>query len=370
MRCPFLRLKSIGASSSPSLDAPSACPFHYKRGAQVQEGKENPESAQDSTPGTKPNTDPEKDAPLVCPYGYGAATGPKLSALHCPLCRALIYESQESEPCGHIFCKYCLSRFRDCPLCGRDVKGSKPHEQTRRDVVAFLDAHEKESGELQRTNSFPEGLDPSIASFYLQIGLQSYAGGNYEAAVARLTRAQEELQHEVDSGVADARVYCKLSAVCGAVGDSHRRLGNVEAAKNMYQKSIDCFEPLGEKDDEVVHSLTVSINKLGDLHYMAGEGPAALQHYKQALQLRRSAWGSREQGGADKHLDVAASLIKVADGHSLLGQVPQCQDIIREAQGMLKGMPAGLSEAQGRKCRQYEEVLRQMMDDLRVGEHT
>ncbi|KAG1675764.1 hypothetical protein FOA52_012420 [Chlamydomonas sp. UWO 241] len=62
--------------------------------------------------------------PGVCPLGFGSAAGgaPRLSKLHCTLCRSYLHACTSVVPCGHRFCSFCITPFRDCPTCGADVE--------------------------------------------------------------------------------------------------------------------------------------------------------------------------------------------------------------------------------------------------------
>lgn len=100
--CPF-----AGTAAARPASTPSACPF--ASGAQGPNG--DSQAAQHDEPAA------------VCPYGYGADAGPKLSELDCTICQTLLFDASKAVPCGHKFCRYCLSKFKDCPLCGADVAG-------------------------------------------------------------------------------------------------------------------------------------------------------------------------------------------------------------------------------------------------------
>ena len=64
---------------------------------------------------------------------------------------------------------------------------------------------------------------------------------------------------------------------------------------------------------QVVHPLSVSYNKLGDLEYGMGNVEAAVGWYKHSLCLREQAVQDSKNVGASEQLDVAVSTIKVAD---------------------------------------------------------
>ena len=72
-------------------------------------------------------------------------------------------------------------------------------------------------------------------------------------------------------------------------------------------------------DTELRKTLSVALNKMGDLQYLRQSLPAARDSYHKALGVRRAALreaeaGSHEEGAlAERHVDVAVSLAKVAD---------------------------------------------------------
>lgn len=64
---------------------------------------------------------------------------------------------------------------------------------------------------------------------------------------------------------------------------------------------------------QVVHPLSVSYNKLGDLEYALGSVQAAVSWYRQGLSVREQALQHGQHQEAGLQLDVAVSTIKVAD---------------------------------------------------------
>ena len=64
---------------------------------------------------------------------------------------------------------------------------------------------------------------------------------------------------------------------------------------------------------QVVHPLSVSYNKLGDLEYGLGNVQAAVSWYRQGLDVREQALQHGHHQEAGQQLDVAVSIIKVAD---------------------------------------------------------
>ena len=59
--------------------------------------------------------------------------------------------------------------------------------------------------------------------------------------------------------------------------------------------------------------MSVSHNKLGDLEYGLGNVQAAVAEYRQGLAIREQALQHSQQPSPSQQLDVAVSIIKVAD---------------------------------------------------------
>lgn len=113
MSCPFMSA-GIAASLTNSASDISKCPMH----AQILAAQQQQEHGAAAPP-----------AAAVCPLGFGSSRGPKLSTLHCPVCKGLLFDAHMSTSCKHTFCHSCLSRTRDCPVCGMDVQGVEPNTE-------------------------------------------------------------------------------------------------------------------------------------------------------------------------------------------------------------------------------------------------
>lgn len=315
-----------GPPVSSAAGSTGTCPFGFGAAAAAPQAAGSSAGAASNADPTGPVAEPAA-APGKCPYGFGqASNGPKLSELHCVLCRSLLFEAVTTN-CGHIFCGSCAGRFSDCPVCGADIIEMKPNTELQGRVDQVLAAHadkmtvwELEGGRAQEGDA-ASNLDRDRATFFLHLGLRSLAGGNTAAAADRLGRAAQELSAALQgsSGADAAQLRCKLGSVRGSQGDCHRRLGSTQAAQRCYVDSIDLLrEPAAAGLAEAAHALSVSLNKLGDLHYSAGHWAQAQQLYTEALQLRRQAWQQQAvdgggSGAVQRALDVAVSLTKLAD---------------------------------------------------------
>ena len=119
-----------------------------------------------------------------CPLGFDQQTF-KIGPFSCVICQALLFESSKCVPCSHIFCKYvcflmciflrviafsvyssflifyssgiraCISRFKDCPLCGADIEKIEPDANLQGLVDRFIEGH----GRIRRSVSSDKGQE-------------------------------------------------------------------------------------------------------------------------------------------------------------------------------------------------------------------
>ncbi|KAJ9504693.1 hypothetical protein QJQ45_029472 [Haematococcus lacustris] len=237
--CPFLAGAAHRSGSQTLPSGQGGCPLGFSSSAK------HDAQASSSTSET-----------AACPYGFSASNvGPKLSSLHCTLCKQPLHDCCSCSPCGHKFCKFCISRTRDCPVCGQDIVGLAPDPTTQGLVDVFLAAHATGGGSLSspQAGSFhahlmhtcmhtcmrtcmqatsvgrnkselqalwvaaggapltaaadsqdsqlplPTGqaegqaLPSAAAAFFLQLGLQAMRAGNPEAGLHRLEMCKAEL---------------------------------------------------------------------------------------------------------------------------------------------------------------------------------
>ena len=138
------------------------------------------------------------------------------------------------------------------------------------------------------------------------------------------------------------------------------------ALPRLFDQQLDVFEQMlmhfPYKCDpvatQVVHPLSVSYNKLGDLEYGQGHVQAAVDQYRQGLAVRQQALQHSDQQGAAQQLDVAVSTIKVADACQV-GMVDTIGTACSCAALWLLHWQAGLQHAANKICRTcYGQLLR------------
>lgn len=89
-------------------------------------------------------------------------------------------------------------------------------------------------------------------------------------------------------------------------------------------------------------TLSVTLNKIAELHHMQGNVKAALPYYRRALDLRRQLLESASQreltnppSWAGLALPVMTSLIKTADAEASLGQQESASERLKTAKALL-----------------------------------
>ncbi|KAF6260335.1 hypothetical protein COO60DRAFT_1700345 [Scenedesmus sp. NREL 46B-D3] len=393
MSCPFMSGSAVALQPSQHSSDVSKCPMHTHNRALEQPQQEHGTAAA---------------AAAVCPLGFGSSRGPKLGTLHCPICKGLLFDAHMSTGCKHTFCHTCLSRTRDCPVCGMDVAGMEPNTELAGLVDTFLDTHSKSPQLVAAQADLGPLPDNSEASFFMAQGLKSLAGGNTHAALHRLSRCREALLQAAaastqqgtspanpaaPAGTADMQqaaaaaepaaaadadaaaaadgaklaptavaAACQMAAVCGSLGDCYQRLGNQAQAEQLYYDSMAAVDAYADLDAEAAHALSVSLNKLGDMRYSQEQLEEAKQLYRRALQLRQLASGPLTGGraGPAQQLELASSLIKVADVCRALCEPDEADQLLRTAAGVcfeVERQEADLSPGTARKLGILLDVL-------------
>ncbi|GBG74642.1 hypothetical protein CBR_g19049 [Chara braunii] len=305
-----------------------------------------------------------------CPLGYDAGGGFRIGPLSCVICRALLYDSFRCVPCRHVYCRVCISRFSDCPLCGADIERLEPDAEMQSLIDKFIDGHGRARPRHRQT---VVGLDPAtvdaeiaaaastaaaacprkacgadVASsspgsmkddvggldgvggegYLLRQAMLAFVGQNYESARSRLLLCLEDAQAELASTSTTAdgdwdrstERICHVGAVLGSLGDACRMMGDDEGALRHYEESVKVLSRAappapganGDEDEdcdsEVVHALAVSHNKVGDLHYRANDLDMAAASYREGLRVRKEAANRFHRRGRILHAAARGSI--------------------------------------------------------------
>ncbi|KAJ4972526.1 hypothetical protein NE237_005700 [Protea cynaroides] len=281
-----------------------------------------------------------------CPFGYDSHTF-KLGPLSCMICQALLFESSKCFPCSHKYCKACISHFKDCPLCGADIEKIEPDKELQDVVDRFIDGHARIKRPQLKTNVEDVGMenktviyeDVSIerGAFLVQQAMRAFRAQNIESAKSRLNTCAEDIREQLERLGHTSELCSQLGAVLGMLGDCCRAMGDAASAITYFKESVDFLSKLPMDDLEVTHTLSVSLNKIGDLKYYDGDLQDSRSYYSRSLDVRRNAIKDRSDVPSQT-LDVAVSLAKVADVDRNLGNEDLAIDEFEEAIKCLKSL--------------------------------
>ncbi|KAK9165517.1 hypothetical protein Scep_000708 [Stephania cephalantha] len=288
-----------------------------------------------------------------CPFGYDSHTF-KLGPLSCVLCQAILFDTRKCVPCSHKFCNACISRFKDCPLCGADIEKTEPDKDLQDTVDRFIEGHARikrsqvnmESKEVNSHNNKVTYEDVSLerGAFLVQQAMRAFRAHNILSAKSRLILCAEDIREQLERMGNSSELCSQLGAVLGMLGDCCRAMGDTGSAIGYFEESIEFLSKLPSDDLEVMHTLSVSLNKIGDLKYYDGDLRAARSYYSRSLDVRRNALKD-QSNGPSLTLDVAVSLSKVADVDRSIGNENVAIEGFTEAIKWLESLTLSPSES-------------------------
>ncbi|KAK3010104.1 hypothetical protein RJ639_012444 [Escallonia herrerae] len=287
-----------------------------------------------------------------CPFGYDSQTF-KLGPFSCMICQALLFQSSKCLPCSHVYCKACISRFKDCPLCGADIEKTEADTNLQDVVDRFINGHarikrsqvdtdQKEVAGEKKTVIY-EDVSLERGAFLVQQAMRAFRANNIESAKSRLSLCAEDIREQIERMGNTSELCSQLGAVLGMLGDCCRALGDAGSAVNYFEESVNFLEKVSTDDLEIKHTLSVSLNKIGDLKYYDGDLQAARSYYSQGLNVRRNAI-KHHSSVPSQILDVAVSLAKVADVDKNLGNEDVALDGFEEGIKLLEGLKLNSEE--------------------------
>ncbi|XP_077235938.1 protein NCA1-like [Tasmannia lanceolata] len=321
----------------------SACPFSKAGNAggvcpmKFTENSDN-HQAENGDTGKKDGDDSAVLSPK-CPFGYDSQSF-KLGPLSCLVCHALLFESSKCMPCSHKFCKACISRFKDCPLCGADIEKIEPDTDLQEVVERFIEGHARikrsqvntdpKEGGGEHKNVIYEDVSMERGAFLVQQAMRAFLAQNIGSAKSRLSICVEDMREQLERTGNTSELCSQLGAALGMLGDCCRAMGDAGPAISYYEESVEFLSKLPAHDLEVVHTLSVSLNKIGDLKYYDEDLQSARSYYFRSLDVRRNAV-KNNPNVSSQMVDVAVSLAKVADVDRNLGNEGTAVDGFQEA---------------------------------------
>ncbi|KAM7265501.1 hypothetical protein ACFE04_003184 [Oxalis oulophora] len=336
--CPFV--KAARPDDTTSAKKQGECPIKQHVSAAENESKK------DSAATVSPK----------CPFGYDSQTF-KLGPFSCMVCQALLFDCSKCVPCSHVFCKACISRFNDCPLCGADIEKIEPDTNLQSVVDRFIEGHarikrthidtEKEEQKVEvgeNKKVIYEDVSLERGAFLVQQAMRAFRAQNVESAKSRLNLCAEDIRAQLERSGNTTELCSQLGAVLGMLGDCCRAIGDAASAVGYFEESVEFLMKLPMEDLEITHTLSVSLNKIGDLKYYDGDLQASRSYYFRSLNVRRDAI-KLHQNAYSQILDVAVSLAKVADVDRSVGNEETAIDGFKEAIQLLESMKLKSEEA-------------------------
>ncbi|XP_022957022.1 protein NCA1-like [Cucurbita moschata] len=338
--CPFAKSGCSDDASSRKQQSEAACPFSKSARSDDASLTKSP------VEGEKGGAD-AASAGGKCPFGYDSQTF-KIGPLSCMICQALLFECSRCVPCSHIFCKACISRFNDCPLCGADIEKIEADANLQATVDRFIEGHarikrpqvnsDKENEEVSESKVvIYEDLSMERGAFLIQQAMRAFRAQNIGSAKSRLTVCVEDIRDQLERMGNSSELCSQLGAVLGTLGDCCRAAGDASSAIIHFEESVEFLSKLPEKTREIIQTLSVSLNKIGDLKYYEGDLQAARSYYLRSLNVRQD-WSKHHPDDPAQILDVAVSLAKVADVDSGLGNEDMAVDRFQEGIKLLESL--------------------------------
>ncbi|KAL0291976.1 UNVERIFIED_CONTAM: protein NCA1 [Sesamum radiatum] len=151
---------------------------------------------------------PQQDSAISpkCPFGYDSQTF-KLGPLSCVICQALLFECSKCVPCSHVYCKACISRFKDCPLCGADIEKIEDDVNLQSVVDRFIEGHarikrsqvdaDKEEREDDKKTVIYEDVSLERGAFLMQQAMRALRANNIESAKSRFSICAEDVREQL-----------------------------------------------------------------------------------------------------------------------------------------------------------------------------
>ncbi|KAJ6388035.1 hypothetical protein OIU77_026576 [Salix suchowensis] len=174
--------------------------------------------------------------------------------------------------------------------------------------------------------------------------MRAFRAQNVESAKSRLGLCAEDIRGRIETVGNTSDLCSQLGAVLGMLGDCCRAVGDAGSAVTYFEESVEFLSKLSAADLEITHTLSVSLNKIGDLKYYDGDLEAARSYYMRSLNVRRDAI-ERHLSVPSQTLDVAVSLAKVADADRSVGNEDAARDRFHEAIKILESLTLKPEEA-------------------------
>ncbi|XP_062092057.1 protein NCA1 [Humulus lupulus] len=357
--CPFVK------ASRPDESSTKKCPFGFDSSTATATN-----NIKNNKPSQPQQQSPSPVVEAKCPFGYDSQKL-KIGPLSCIICQALIFQCSRCVPCSHAFCKGCISKFKDCPLCGADIEKIEDDEKIQSLVDRFIEGHARIKRTQEIDSNTENNKEEAVAespknktviyedvslergAFLFQHAMRAFRAQNIESAKSRLCLCAEDIRDQLEKMGNTSELCSQLGAVLGMLGDCCRATGDTASAVSYFEESVEFLSKLPRNDLEITHTLSVSLNKIGDLKYYAGDLQATRSYYSRSLNVRRDAVKDKPNVPS-LILDIAVSLAKVADVDRSLGNEDVAVNGFQEAINLVEPL----------KLKSEESGLQQRLDSV------
>ncbi|MBA0780568.1 hypothetical protein Gotri_004658, partial [Gossypium trilobum] len=244
----------------------------------------------------------------------------------------------------------CISRFKDCLLCGADIEKLEADTNLQSMVDRFIEGHARMKrphvdanggGGEQVVNDDKKVIYEDISldrgAFLVQQAMRAFRAQNIKSAQSRLIMCTQDIRVQLEKTGNTSEFCSQLGAVLGMLGDCCPIQPEDENAKPE-------LDPPGNNKTTTTFALSVSLNKIRDLKYYDGDLQAARSYYLRSLGVRRDVI-KNNSGVASHVIDIAVSLAKVADVDRILGKDDEAIDGFQEAIKLLESLSLKSKEA-------------------------
>ncbi|KAM2263821.1 hypothetical protein ACFXTI_040065 [Malus domestica] len=212
-----------------------------------------------SEPSKKETSADTATIPPKCPLGYDSQTF-KLGPLSCMICHALMFDSAKCVPCSHSFCQACISRFKDCPLCGADIEKIEADSNLQGLVDRFIEGHAR----IKRSHNAEDNQDSTNDSnknedknnkrviyedvslergaFLVQQAMRAFRAQNIESAKSRLSLCAEDIRGQLETMGNTSELCSQLGAVLGMLGDCWKKVEELNLKTCLGLDSSVCMQ--------------------------------------------------------------------------------------------------------------------------------
>jgi len=166
------------------------------------------------------------------------------------------------------------------------------------------------------------GRERLLSKLLHRAGTELLRRGRFQEALPLLREATELDEAAVNANPNRADYLRGLSIAYATMGDLRCSLGEGEAARQLYEKSLRIAERLVAQEPgraDYLRDLAVSYGKLGNLQITLGDTEAAKQFCQKSLNIRERLV-AREPGRGEYLRDLSVAYTKMGDSYLAVGE--------------------------------------------------